>query len=158
MATENSSEMAAPAAWQSWASFDGRSVRIVMIDGAPWFSADDVCAVLGLDEDPAVPGPLMRLDDYEIEDARLLAPGPDGVALEQIVAVVNESGLYSLVMEGRTPEAKRFKRWVTLEVLPALPRYGLSIRTVARMKEERTARLLAEAARRDTTTTKGETP
>lgn len=97
-------------------SFDNQTVRTVEKDGEPWFVAADVCAVL------AIANPTMamnRLDD----DERTLTT-IEGASNGLPVNVVNESGLYSLIMTSRKPEAKRFKKWVTSEVLPAIRKTG----------------------------------
>ena len=97
--------------------FEGRQVRVVTDDqGEPWFVAADVCAALAL---PDTHKAVARLDDDEKD--RNSIPTPGGM---QDMTVVNEPGLYSLVLGSRKPEAKRFKRWVTHEVLPAIRKSG----------------------------------
>jgi anti-repressor protein len=96
--------------------FDGSAVRIVMVDGDPWWVAADVARSLGFDKAGRV---LRLLDDDEKGDHIVATPGGD-----QSVGVVNESGLYSLVIRSNKPEAKRFKRWVTHEVLPSIRKTG----------------------------------
>lgn len=93
-----------------------RGVRAVMIDGEPWFVAADVCAALHL---PDTHKAVARLDDDEKGRNSIPTLGGD-----QEMTVVNEPGLYSLVLGSRKPEAKRFKRWVTHEVLPSIRRTG----------------------------------
>jgi len=97
--------------------FDEQPVRIVMRDGEPWFVAADVCRVLGIANSRDA---VARLDDDEkgVADADTLG----GV---QRVTVVSESGLYALVFTSVKPEAKRFRKWVTQDVLPALRRRGV---------------------------------
>ena len=98
-------------------AFDGCQVRVVTDEqGSPWFVAADVCAALGL---PDTHKAVCRLDDDEKGVASIHTPG--GV---QSMTTVNEPGLYSLILGSRKPEAKRFKRWVTHEVLPAIRRTG----------------------------------
>lgn len=89
------------------------NVRIILQDNEPWFVAKDVCDCL---EHTNPTMALQRLDDDERAKLNL---GRQGEA-----NVVNEYGLYSLVMSSRKPEAKEFKRWITHEVLPALRRTG----------------------------------
>lgn len=99
--------------------FDYRSheVRSLMIGNEPWFVAKDVCIALELgDTHKAVD----RLD----EDERNLIPVTDSLGREQQTFVVNESGLYSLTLGSKKPEAKPFKRWVTHDVLPTLRKTG----------------------------------
>lgn len=101
--------------------FDSSEVRTIMIDDAPWFVATDVCAALGISNSRDA---LLKLDDDE-----------KGVALtdtlggKQSLAIVNESGLYTLVLRcrdavkpGTVPH--RFRKWVTGEVLPAIRKTG----------------------------------
>lgn len=89
------------------------NVRIILQDNEPWFVAKDVCDCL---EHTNPTMALQRLDDDERSKLNL---GRQGEA-----NVVNEYGLYSLVLSSRKPEAKEFKRWITHEVLPSLRKYG----------------------------------
>lgn len=94
-------------------SFGAQQVRTVLVDGEPRFVAADVCAVLGHSNPTVAVG---RLDEDERAKFNL---GRQGEA-----TVVNESGLYSLILGSRKPEAKAFKKWVTAEVLPSIRRTG----------------------------------
>lgn len=95
--------------------FEGRQVRVVTDTlGEPWFVAADVLGTLTLDRKA-----LERLDGDEKGVSSIHTPGG-----EQEMTTVNEPGLYSLVLGSRKPEAKRFKRWVTHEVLPAIRKTG----------------------------------
>lgn len=85
-------------------------------DGGPWFVAKDVCDALGLGRQQ---DSTRYLDDDE--KGECLVNTPSG---EQRMVTVSEAGLYSLVLKSRKPEAKRFRRWVTHDVLPALRRDG----------------------------------
>lgn len=99
-------------------AFDDALVRVVHHDsGEPWFVAADVCAALSL---PNATRVLERLDDDEqaLISIQGISRGNDQVN------IVNESGLYSLVLGSRKPEAKRFKKWVTSEVLPSIRKTG----------------------------------
>jgi len=98
-------------------NFESKHVRVVLgEDGEPWFVAADVCASLEL---PETHKAVVRLD--EDEKGRNSIPTPGG---QQEMTVVNESGLFNLVLGSRKPEAKRFKRWVTHEVLPSIRKTG----------------------------------
>lgn len=91
-------------------------VRTIDVNGEPWFVAADICAVLDLNNTSmAVSG----LDDDErgVSDV-------DTRGGKQSVTVISESGLYSLVLRSRKPEAKQFKRWITHDVLPAIRKTG----------------------------------
>lgn len=96
--------------------FQSKQVRTLTIDNQPWFVAADVCLALGLgDTFKAVE----RLDADEKGTNSVRTLGG-----EQQMTTVNESGLYSLILTSRKPEAKQFKRWVTREVLPAIRQTG----------------------------------
>src|SRR5690606_37056960 len=97
--------------------YDDNPIRTVLVDGEPWFVAADVCAVLGIAN---VGNALARLDDDEKDSIRLA----DGTPGNPNKAIVNEPGLYSLILRSDKPEAKAFKRWVTHEVLPAIRKTG----------------------------------
>lgn len=91
-------------------------IRTVSIDGEPWFVGNDVCAVLEItDARQAV----ARLDDDERGGFNV--PTPSG---HQEMRCINESGLYSLILTSRKPVAKRFKKWVTADVLPSIRKTG----------------------------------
>lgn len=91
-------------------------IRAVEKDGEPWFVAADVCKALELGETHVA---MRRLDDDEKD--RYLIPTPGG---DQESSIVNEPGLYSLVLGSRKPEAKAFKRWITHEVIPSIRKTG----------------------------------
>lgn len=97
-------------------AYGDRPVRVVTIDGEPWFVATDVCSVLELGN-PRSSVALLDADDRDVHSMDTLG-GP------QKVAVINEPGLYSLVLRSRKPEAKTFKRWITHEVLPSIRKTG----------------------------------
>ncbi|WP_110969371.1 BRO-N domain-containing protein [Pseudomonas huaxiensis] len=96
-----------------------------MIDGAPWFVANDVSAALLYSEASAM---TRHLDDDEKGLSIVQTPpknqhGNFGTT-EQEMLIINESGLFSAILRSRKPEAKRFKKWVTSEVLPSLRKHG----------------------------------
>jgi prophage antirepressor-like protein len=94
-----------------------RAMRSINIDGEPWFVAADVCAILGHSN---VTQALKRLDD----DEQALISNEGIHRGSDQVNVVNESGLYSLILGSRKPEAKAFKKWVTAQVLPSIRKTG----------------------------------
>ena len=97
------------------------AVRTVIREGQPWFVAADVCRVLEID-----PTATRRLDEDEKDTLRLT----QGTSGNPNVTIVNEPGLYVLVLGSRKPEAKAFKRWITHEVIPAIRKtgaYGLTL-------------------------------
>lgn len=118
--------------------FEGANVRVIRKDGDAWFVAADVCAVL---EHTNTSVALGRLDDDEKGVSIVYTPGG-----AQQAAVINESGLYSLILTSRKPAAKRLKKWVTSEVLPAIRRTGgYMIAKVDETPEELMARALRVA-------------
>ena len=95
-------------------NFKGNQVRVVDRDGDPWFVAADVCAVLEI-VNPS--DAIKRLDDDESTLARIEGN-------HRPINLINESGLYSLILRSDKPEAKPFRKWVTAEVLPAIRKTG----------------------------------
>jgi len=147
--------------------YEGQQIRTVVVDGNPWFVAKDVCDVFG---DTHYRRSVGRLDEDEKGVTPLSTPG--GV---QQITVVNESGLYTLLFnmqpqkkqtmtdeeyEDRVGRLRRFRRWVTHDVLPSIRQYGLyatddvvnqiladpdfGIQLLTNYKEERDRRLQAE--------------
>lgn len=92
------------------------SVRVIEREGEPWFVAADVCRALEINDTHKA---VDRLDDDEKGRSSIPTLGGD-----QELLVVNEPGLYELVMGSRKPEAKAFKRWITHEVLPSIRKHG----------------------------------
>lgn len=90
-------------------------------DGNPWFVAADVCAALDLDN---VSEALRNLDDDEKADISITDVSSNGVKQNRKRLLVNEPGLYSLVLRSRKPEAKIFKRWICHEVIPSIRKTG----------------------------------
>lgn len=125
-------------------------IRTVNKDGAPWFVAADVCRALEIDRSQT-----RRLDDDEKGVCSIHTLGG-----EQEVTIVNEPGLYALVLGSRKPEAKAFKRWITHEVLPSIRKHGayatddtidriisnpdFGIKLLGELKQEREARRALE--------------
>ena len=92
-------------------------VRSICIDGEPWFVAADVCKALEIGNSTNA---LKRLDDDEqaLYSIKGLSRG------NETANIVNEPGLYSLILGSRKPEAKAFKRWITHEVIPSIRKHG----------------------------------
>lgn len=98
--------------------FNGIQVRVLTDEhGNPWFLGADVCAILGT----ATNHIREYLDADEITNIRSTDIAQNG---GKAPVFVSESGLYSLVLRSRKPEAREFKRWVTHEVLPSIRRHG----------------------------------
>lgn len=97
-------------------SYKERGVRIVEIDGEPWFVAKDVCDILEIQN---VSQAVENLDDDEKGISKTYTL--NGM---QDMTVISEPGVYALVMKSRKPEAKQFSRWVRHEVLPSIRKTG----------------------------------
>lgn len=98
-------------------NFDNQKVRTMTIDEEPYFVGKDVATILGYSNSRKA-----LIDHVDDEDKGVTKCDTLGGA--QNLAVINESGLYSLIMSSKMPEAKKFKHWVTSEVLPAIRRHG----------------------------------
>lgn len=94
-------------------------VRSIIIDGEPWFVGKDVANGLGYSNTRDV-----LLKQVAVEDRMRAQITTSSRGLQQMT-VINESGVYSLIFSSKLPSAKKFKRWVTSEVLPALRKTGL---------------------------------
>ena len=134
-------------------NFESSPVRVIEIDNEPWFVGKDVAKVLGYSN----PQKALRdhVDEEDSRGERIVTPS--GI---QTTKVINESGLYSLILSSRLPTAKKFKRWVTSVVLPSIRKHGKfatektidqmledpdsMIRVLTEMKEDRAKRRLAE--------------
>lgn len=97
---------------------DFGEVRVIDVDGAPWFVAADVCKALDLDNTSQA---LARLDDDEKNTVIL----NEGIVGNPCKAIVSEAGLYTLILSSRKPNAKLFKRWITHEVIPSIRKHGV---------------------------------
>lgn len=96
---------------------DFGEVRTVTIGDEPWFVLKDVCAILDLASAHKVAD---RLD----EDERNQIPLTDSLGRLQETTIINESGLYNVILRSDKPEAKPFRKWVTSEVLPSIRKHG----------------------------------
>lgn len=101
------------------------NVRIVMKDQEPWFVAKDICNCLEINNSRQA---LIRLDDDEKSSVIL----NDGTPGNPEKSIVNEYGLYSLVLSSRKPEAKEFKRWITHDVIPQIRKTGQYVADIPR--------------------------
>ena len=89
-------------------------IRTVEICGEPWFVGKDVAETLGYER------PTKAVSDHVDGEDRDEVPIQDPIGRMQNTAIINESGLYSLILSSKLPSAKAFKRWVTSEVLPSI--------------------------------------
>lgn len=139
-------------------NFEDQSVRVVKINEEPWFVGKDLTNILGYTN-----GPKAIKDHVDEEDKlseRIVMSGQ-----HRQVFLVNESGLYSLILSSKMPNAKKFKRWVTHEVLPTIRKHGAYmtdekieevltdpdtiIKLATQLKDERQQRLIEQQLRRD---------
>lgn len=95
-------------------NYNGNEVRTVQKDGEPWWVLKDVCGVLGLKNPTMI---AERLEDDEVTKFNL-----GGLSGE--TNIINESGLYNVILRSDKPEAKPFRKWVTSEVLPSIRKHG----------------------------------
>lgn len=135
-------------------NFDGNNVRTTVIGNEPYFVGKDVAEVLGYTK--ARNAIASHVDD----DDKKEAPIQGALGGTQSMIVINESGLYSLILSSKMPTAKKFKRWITSEVLPAIRKHGAYmtpakieevltdpdtiIQLATQLKQEREGRLIAE--------------
>ena len=96
--------------------FQGNQLRTLVINNQPWFVAKDVAEILGFDHTPTM---TRTLDEDEKGVHIIHTPGG-----EQQMTIINEPGLYSVILKSRKPEAKKFKRWVTHEVISSIRKHG----------------------------------
>lgn len=104
---------------QTFENSEFGSIRIVEIENEPYFVGKDVATVLGYSNPRKA-----LLDHIDEEDKLDGVTIRDSIGREQKPVVINESGLYSLILSSKLPTAKKFKRWVTSEVLPSIRKHG----------------------------------
>ena len=137
--------------------YSDKEVRVVVKDGEPWFVAADVCKVLEVEQ---VTNAVRKLDDDEKRTTLISIKGGNGATSTKEVNIVNEPGLYALILGSRKKEAKAFKRWITHDVIPAIRKFGgyltpeaaekalqdpdFIIRLATALKEERAKRMALE--------------
>lgn len=133
-------------------NFEQHEVRTMTIDDEPFFVGKDIADILGYSNPQKAIRDHVDLEDKTQNDSFTV----NGTA----VVLINESGLYSLILKSKLTNAKKFKRWVTSEVLPAIRKHGgyltpekveeallnpdTIIQLATQLKEERTGRLIAE--------------
>lgn len=135
-------------------NFENYEVRTQVINNEPWFVGKDVADVLGYSNSRKA------LIDHVDKDDKDDVTIRDAIGRKQLMTAINESGLYSLILKSKLPSAKRFKRWVTSEVLPTIRKHGMyatentieqllsdpdtAIKLLETIKTEREQRLIAE--------------
>lgn len=103
------------------------NLRTIEINGEPWFVGKDVAAALGYTKERNA------LDKHVDKDDALKRGVTDSMGRTQQMTIINESGLYSLILSSKLPSAKEFKHWVTAEVLPSIRKNGAYIRNQENM-------------------------
>ena len=130
-------------------------VRTVNVNGEPWLVGKDVAEALGYERGTKA------IADHVDEEDKDVIPIQDSIGRMQNTPVINESGVYALVFSSKLPTAKKFKHWVTSEVLPAIRKHGaymteqtvekalaspdFLIQLATNLKKEQEARMKAEA-------------
>ena len=116
------------------------AVRVVMVDGEPWFVLADLCRVLGLSNPTMV---AERIDGDALSRTEVI----DSMGRTQTVAIVSEAGMYEVVIRSDKAEAVTFRRWITGTVLPEIRKTGgyNAQPAIPQTREERFALALAEA-------------
>lgn len=110
-------------------SYEGSEIRTVQLGGEPWWVLKDICDVLELSNPSVIAD---RLDDDE--KAKVDPKQYLGSRSNEPATVISESGLYNVILLSRKPEAKKFKRWITHEVLPTIRKHGAYV-TSAKLEE-----------------------
>ncbi|MEV2911037.1 phage antirepressor KilAC domain-containing protein [Paenibacillus larvae] len=131
-------------------NFTGKDVRMIMKGGQPWFVLKDVCSVLELSNPRMVKERL----SHDVSSTYSI---PDSLGRLQPTTIINEDGLYDVILESRKPESREFRKWVTRDVLPSIRKTGmyatdelldnpdLLIQAATKLKEEREVRRQLEA-------------
>ncbi|MEG0349542.1 phage antirepressor [Enterococcus sp.] len=137
------------ATMQIFAFEETEEIRTLLINDEPYFVGKDVADVLGYQNGSRDVN--RHVDEEDMVTHQISASGQS-----RNMTIINESGLYSLILKSKLPNAKKFKRWVTSEVLPTIRKHGmyatqdlldnpdLLIQVATQLKEERTNRLIAE--------------
>lgn len=98
-------------------NYQNQQVRTIVMNDEPWFVLIDLVKILDLSNSRMVKD---RLDD----DVSSTYPIPDSIGRLQETTIVNEDGLYDVILESRKPEARAFRKWITSEVLPSIRKHG----------------------------------
>lgn len=118
-------------------TYQDQPVRVVEVNGEPWFVLADLCDVLDI-KNPAMV--LRRLDDGVNQTYPIL----DSLGRTQHVNIVSEPGMYEVVIRSDKPEATAFRRWITTDVLPSIRRTGSYVAPVSREQQLAQAVVLAQ--------------
>ena len=102
-------------------NFKGHDVSIIELNGEPWFIGKEVAEILGYSNASKAVSQHVNLKDKRFE---MMAHSQNGNLSKSKTALINESGLYSLIIKSKLPDAKEFQHWVTSEVLPSIRKHG----------------------------------
>ncbi|MBO1300135.1 MULTISPECIES: phage antirepressor [Enterococcus] len=137
-------------------NFEQNEVRTVLANDEPYFVGKDVATALGFKDSNNALKQHVENEDKIIGCQNTTPSFKDKLGRNQYPTLINESGVYDLIFGSNLPSAKKFKRWVTSEVLPAIRKHGiyatdellnnpdLLIGVATKLKEERALRLVAE--------------
>ena len=136
------------------------SIRTLAINDEPWFVGKDVAVALGYENTAKALRDHVDEEDKKMGERNVTPSIKDSLGREQYPVLINESGLYSLVLSSKLPSAREFKRWITHDVIPDIRQHGaymteeaiervitepdFLIRLATQLKEERAARQEAE--------------
>ena len=110
-------------------SYEGSEIRTVQLSGEPWWVLKDICDVLELSNPSVIADRLDEDEKAKVDPKQYL-----GSRSNEPATVISESGLYNVILLSRKPEAKKFKRWITHEVLPTIRKHGAYV-TSAKLEE-----------------------
>lgn len=99
-------------------TYENHHIRAISIDGEPWFVLNDLAKALGFARSAA------QLNDRIPDDLRQPYPIVDALGRTQVTTIVSEAGMYEVVIRSDKPDAAKFRRWITTEVLPAIRKTG----------------------------------
>lgn len=105
---------------QTFSNSEFGDVRVITKDGEPWFVGKDVAEALGYKNTRQAISTNIMDDDRGVHSV-------DTPSSTQQMTIINESGLYSLILSSKLPSAKKFKHWVTSEVLPSIRKHGINV-------------------------------
>lgn len=97
-------------------NYQGNSLRTFLMDGEPWFVLKDVCSLLGLRS----PDVRQRLSNDVVRTHTVR----DSLGRSNQASIINEDGLYDVILESRKPEARAFRKWITSDVVPSIRKHG----------------------------------
>lgn len=126
-------------------TYEKKEVRTIQKNGETWWVLKDVCGVLGLSN------PTVVADRLDEDERSKIDPKSDlGSRSNTPITIINESGLYNVILRSDKPEAKAFKRWVTHEVLPSIRRHGMYATDAAKLEaqQKRASAMLLNAQSR----------